>query len=72
MQSVIINYKMYTADRLWFAVLRDPQDEWGVGSDNLSAALDMLRRQGYGLICVIDDCKNPICLCEITYEDQFG
>lgn len=72
MQSIIINYKMYTADRLWFAVQRSEEDEWGTGSEDLSTAVEMLRRQGYGLICVVDDCKNPVALGEITYEDLFG
>ena len=72
MKSITINGKTYTAERLWYAVQRDPEDEWGNGSDDYAAAAEMLLKQGSGLICVIDDGKDPAALAEILYDDLFG
>ena len=72
MKSITINGNTYTADRLWYAVQRDEEDEWGNGSDDYAAAVEMLLKQGHGLICVIDDGKDPVALAEILYDDLFG
>lgn len=71
MKSITINGNTYTADRLWYAVQRDEEDEWGNGSEDYDTAVEMLRAQGHGLIAVIDDCENPVCLAVIYYADLF-
>lgn len=71
MQTITINNTTYTAERIWYAVQRNEDDEWGNGSDDYAAAVEMLRSQGHGLIAVIDDCKNPVCLSLIYYADLF-
>ena len=70
MKSITINGNTYTAERLWYAVQRDPEDEWGNGSEDYAAAVEMLRAQGHGLIAVIDD-DAKVCLGEILYSDLF-
>lgn len=72
MKSININGNTYTADRLWYAVQRDPEDEWGNGSEWYATAVEMLRDQGCGLICVIDDGKDPVAIAEFLYDDLFG
>lgn len=71
MKTITINNTTYTADRVWYAVQRDEEDEWGNGSEDYDTAVEMLHAQGYGLIAVIDDCKNPVCLSVIYYADLF-
>lgn len=55
---------------IWYAVQRDPQDDWGTGSRNLEEAKEMAREQldeyPDTLIAVIDDSgSNPVCIDEI-------
>lgn len=70
---IIINGKMYCSDHFWFAVMDDTEDyDWGYGSDDLDTAIDMLRRRGRGLICVIDDGDDPVALATLTYLSLFG
>ena len=54
------------ADRLWYAVQRDRDDDWGDGSFDRKEAIKMLKEQGYGLIAVID---GDVCTEEIEYDD---
>ena len=54
------------ADRLWYAVQRDREDDWGTGSFDKDEAIEMLKNQGCGLIAVI---QNDTCIEEIEYED---
>lgn len=70
MKSITINNTTYTAERLWYAVQRDEEDEWGNGSEDYAAAVEMLRTQGHGLIAVIDE-DAKVCLGEIAYSDLF-
>ena len=54
----------------WYAVQRDPEDDWGTGSFDREEAKEMLRkiREDYpdALIAVIDNrTGNPVCLEEI-------
>lgn len=67
--------KVYTGveyDRpLWYAVMRDRDDDWGTGSYVLDKATEMLRQlreiHPDALIAVIDNStENPICVDEIT------
>ena len=56
---------------LWYAVMRDREDDWGTGSYDLAEAEDMLRniRTDYpaAMIAVIDNSvDNPVCVDEIT------
>ena len=53
-------------DRIWFAVQRDSEDDWSFGSYDKDEAIKMLKRQGCGLIAVIN---NMTCMEEIYYED---
>lgn len=56
-------------ESLWYAVLEDNEDDWGTGSTDRDEAIEMLRKQGYGLIAVISDNGDPACIDEIRYED---
>lgn len=68
--------------KLWYAVQKDSTDEWGNGSFDREEAVKMLKKQGYGLIAVIDEetqtCVEEIALGEIVdiigeqYEDPEG
>lgn len=50
----------------WYAVQKDSSDPWDYGSYDYDEAVDMLKKQGKGLIAVISDdfCEN-----EIRYEE---
>ena len=65
-----LTYEMKNNPNLWYAVLRDQEDDWGTGSTAYDEAVEMLREQGYGLIAVIDNNPRcPLCLGEIYYKD---
>ena len=53
-------------DRIWFAVQKDPEDDWSFGTYDKDEAIEMLKKQGCGLIAAID---NMTCIYEIYYED---
>lgn len=56
----------------WFAVQKDPDDDWGWGSIYFDEAKEMLREQGCGLIAVIvQDAYDTFCEEEIYYEELF-
>lgn len=59
--------------KIWYAVQRDREDDWGTGSYDKEEALEMARKQRKEypdtLIAVIDDCDNPVCIEEITDLD---
>lgn len=42
----------------WYAVLKNPDDDWDNGSYDKAEAIEMLREQGYGEIAVIDEEEN--------------
>lgn len=51
---------------LWYAVQKDPSDEWGNGSCNFEEACKMLFSDDeYNLIAVIEDSRDPVCIREI-------
>jgi putative transcriptional regulator len=54
------------ANRHWYAVQRDRDDDWGDGSFDRKEAIKMLKEQGYGLIAVID---GDVCIEEIEFDD---
>ena len=56
---------------VWYAVLRDREDDWGTGSYDMDKAKEMLRQlreiHPDALIAVIDEhTENPVCVDEIT------
>lgn len=53
----------------WYAIMSDPQDDWGTGTYDYYTACQMLIRQGGGLIAVIQEGPNPVCVQEIYYDD---
>ncbi len=54
----------------WYAIMSDPQDDdWGTGTYDYYTACQMLIRQGGGLIAVIQEGPNPVCVQEIFYDD---
>ena len=57
----------YVKPTLWYAVQTDREDDWGTGSYNYNEAVQMLKRQGRGLIAVID---GDVCVNEIEYEAE--
>lgn len=57
---------MYT-ERLWYAVQRDAEDDWGTGSFNKDEAIRMLMAdEDNSLIAVIE---NDVCVEEIWKKD---
>ena len=57
----------------WYAVEKDREDnDWGYGSYDLEEAKEMLKNFPNGLIAVIEEGDDPICVEEITYNDVFG
>ena len=50
----------------WYAVQENTGDDWSYGSYDYYDAIEMLKRQGYGLIAVIED---DLCINEIYFED---
>ena len=62
----------YTSPTLWYAVQTDRKDDWGIGSYNYNEAVEMLKKQGYGLIAVIDESSGifeAACVDEIEFEE---
>ena len=57
----------YVKPALWYAVQTDREDDWGTGSYDYNEAVQMLKRQGRGLIAVID---GDVCVNEIEYEAE--
>ena len=51
---------------LWYAVQETREDAWDYGSHDKEEAIEMLKKQGHGLIAVIDD---DFCVEEIEYEE---
>ena len=68
-------YKTENLDEknLFYAVQENPADEWDVGSEDLAEALEDLRRQGCGLIAIIEEDEEgtTFCIGEIEYDDVF-
>jgi len=58
----------YVKPTLWYAVQTDREDDWGTGSYDYNEAVKMLKRQGRGLIAVID---GDVCVNEIEYEAEY-
>ena len=59
-------------NKKWYAVQTDRTDDWGTGSYDYDEAVQMLKEQGYGLIAVIDEGRNPseaLCVEEIEFEE---
>lgn len=56
---------------IWYAVQEDSTDAWDHGSYDLDEAKEMLREQGHGLIAVIEESENSVCIEEMKYEDLF-
>lgn len=54
---------------IWYAVQRTREDDWGTGSTELEDAIAMLREQGRGLIAVIEQGPDPVCVEEILFEE---
>ena len=57
----------YVKPTFWYAVQIDKDDDWGTGSYDYNEAVRMLKRQGCGLIAVID---GDVCVNEIAYEAE--
>lgn len=58
-------------ERIWYAVQETSDDGWDNGSYNIEEAVEMLKKQGHGLIAAIDE-DNNFCLDEYTYDDVVG
>lgn len=57
----------------WYAVEMNRDDnDWGTGSYDLEEAKEMLKKYPEGLIAVIEEGNDPICVEEITYADVYG
>ena len=54
----------------WYAVQKETTDEWDNGSYDYAEAVEMLKKQGTGLIAVIEE-NTGVCVEEITYEELF-
>lgn len=75
--TVMIQYEDGTATEIafryepaiWYAVQRSREDDWGTGSTELEDAIAMLREQGSGLIAVIEQGPDPVCVEEILFEE---
>lgn len=55
---------------LWYAVQKESTDSWDAGSNNYGEAIEMLRKQGEGMIAVINE-DTGVCVDEIMYQDIF-
>ena len=55
------------ANKLWYALQETRQDAWDNGTYDYNEAVRMLKKQGRGLIAVIDE-EAGICVNEIDYE----
>lgn len=54
-------------ERLWYAVQKDSEDDWGYGSYDYAEAVEMLNScESYTLIAVIE---NDVCIQEILKKD---
>jgi len=53
----------------WYAVQETSEDAWDNGSFDMDEAKAMLKKQGYGLIAVIED---DFCEDEIKFDDLFS
>ena len=51
----------------WYAVQGTREDVWDYGSEHYDEAVEMLKKQGYGLIAVIEN--DTECVDEILYDD---
>lgn len=58
------------ANNRWYAVQLTREDLWDNGSYSYEEAVAMLRKQGHGLIAVIDEAAG-FCEDEIKYADLF-
>lgn len=54
----------------WYAVQETREDAWDNGSYDFDEAVEMLKKQGAGLIAVIND-DTEVCEDEIGFEDIF-
>lgn len=54
----------------WYAVQKETTDEWDYGSHDYAEAVEMLKKQGAGLIAVIEE-NTGVCVEEIKFEDLF-
>lgn len=54
----------------WYTVQKETTDEWDYGSYDYTEAVEMLKKQGAGLIAVIEE-NTGVCVEEITYEEVF-
>lgn len=60
-------------NRKWYAVEMNRDDnDWGTGSYDFEEAKEMLKAYPEGLIAVIEEGDDPVCIEEITYADLFG
>ena len=55
-------------DKRWYAVQESRVDAWDYGSDDYSTAVQMLKKQGHGLIAVINE-NTGCCVEEIEFDD---
>ena len=54
-------------NRKWYAVQMDREDnDWGTGSYDLGEAVLMAKKMGAGLIAVIEEGDDPICIDEMV------
>ena len=61
-------YSYDLSELTWFAVQETREDSWDNGTYNYEKAVDMLKKQGHGLIAVIDR-GHDYCVQEITFEE---
>lgn len=54
--------------KVWYAVQEHRDDAWDYGSHDYDEAVEMLKKQGGGLIAVIDEDAN-YCVEEIEYDE---
>lgn len=54
----------------WYAVQKETTDAWDYGSHSYTEAIEMLKKQGAGLIAVIEE-NTGVCVEEIKFEDLF-
>lgn len=52
--------------RIWYAVQMDREDDWGTGSYDLGEAMLMAERMEAGLIAVIEEGHDSVCIDEIV------
>lgn len=54
----------------WYAVQKETTDDWDYGSYDYAEAVEMLKKQGTGLIATIEE-NTGVCVEEIKFEDLF-